>query len=88
MSSLDVSFDPELREESADIFKISPMINFMTANKKKIMQVCLDDDMLLDLMKFDEVFEHIMNDKIDCALVCSKRITAIILDILDYNINF
>lgn len=61
------------------------MVNFLIANKTKIMQLCLEDDRNLDLVKFDVIFQNIIQNNIRTALEASIRITAVILDILDVN---
>lgn len=66
-------------------FSILSKINFLIANKNKLMQRCLQDDKTLDLKLFEIVFHAIMENKITTALGASIRLTAIILDILDIN---
>lgn len=66
-------------------FEISSMVSFMSANRNKIMQICLDDDKNLDLSLFEMIFQNIIENNIRSALVASTRITVIIFNILDVN---
>ena len=61
------------------------MVNFLSANKNKIMQVCLEEDKNLDLNKFELIFQSVIRNDNITALAASTRITALIFDILDAN---
>lgn len=65
--------------------EISSIVNFLITNKSKLVQLCLDDDKMLDLKKFDIVFYSILNNNIMTALTTSTRITTMIFNILDIN---
>lgn len=65
--------------------EISSMVNFLEANRVKLMQVCLEDKRDLDLEVFQFVFQKIMENDIKTAYNANKRITAIIINILDLN---
>ena len=77
-------------EEEADVlaseeFVILDIVNFLTANKNKIMQICLDEDKNLDLNVFELIFQSIIRNDNRTALDASIRITSLIFDILDAN---
>lgn len=83
----DVSFENVSSNGGKKSSVISPMVSFLTANRNKLIQICLDDDNTMDLCLFDGVFESIMDNRIECALHKDKRLTAIILDVLQNNIH-
>ena len=64
---------------------ILDMVNFLAANKNKIMQICLEEDKNLDLNIFELIFQSIIKNDNRTALAASNRITALIFDILDAN---
>lgn len=87
-SPADVAFSPSEAVddlEACEESEISAMVNFLVANRNKIMQVCLEDDKSLQLDTFNMVLQRIIENDIRSALVGSTRITALILDILDVN---
>lgn len=77
-----VKMEDEEVEESQEI---SSMVNFLLANKNKIMQICMAADDQLDFEKFDEIYQNLLQKNIASALDASMRITILILDILDTN---
>lgn len=74
-------------EEDASSFdnSISPMVNFLVANRNKLMQICLDTFKNLDLEQFDYLLQKIMENDFRTALTTNKRTTVLILEILDAN---
>lgn len=61
------------------------MVNFLMANKSKLMQLCMDDNSKLNLDDFYTIFESIINKDVATAVSKSIRTTALLLDILDVN---
>lgn len=87
VSSADVVFggDKDFVEDSRESQEISAMVNFLVANKNKIMQICLEDDKSMELSVFENIFQNVLENKITPALLAGTRVTAIILDLLDVN---
>lgn len=80
---LDVEFGQSGIDSSVE--EISSMVNFLIANRSKIMQICMGSDKNLDLDTFDLIFQKIVEKDITTALTVNIKVTALILDILDNN---
>lgn len=66
-------------------FETSSMVNFLIANRSKLMQLCMNDDRTLSLCAFDIIFQSLLEKDIVTATSKSMRITALLLDILEAN---
>lgn len=61
------------------------MVNFLVANREKLMQICLEENKNLDLKIFENLFQNIIANNITAAFNIDKKQTVIILSILDAN---
>lgn len=91
-SPSDVEFDdrdtsepiPESMENIEE-FNTFSMVNFLVANRSKLMQLCLDDNRNLGVDGFYTIFQSLIANDIATALKRSLRTTVLLVDILDIN---